>query len=93
MAKPTKTHATLIDWDEIGETAPTRYEHEGKQIKLTRGDDKKLAAELRKLNGDEKECGEWGWELIGIVHLPKTTTVEWRGSRGHHAVTVVCWMP
>lgn len=101
-----KTHATLIHWGEIdGETEATHLNGD-EEIMLTRptsscldngvdkrGDDAKLIQELRELNEDEHdEFGEYGWKLVGIAHLPKTTIVEWKSDRGHHATTQICWM-
>ncbi len=95
-----KEFATVIGWDEIdGEATPATQEVEGEPtqgFELTRGDDAALVAEIRAVNGDEPEDdgdGEkkWGWRLIGVAHLPKTTIIEWRSDRGHHAVTMICW--
>jgi hypothetical protein len=102
-----KAYATVINWGEIeGSTDTTHLNSNDEEIMLTRpessclndgidrrGDDTKLIQELRDLNEDEHdEFGEYGWELIGIAHLPKTTIVEWRSDRGHHATTQICWM-
>jgi len=91
-----KTHAALINWGEIdGLAAEVTYldRTTDNEITLTRDNDDTLIQELRDLNEDERdEFGEYGWKLVGIAHLPKTTIVEWKSDRGHHATTQICWM-
>ena len=76
----TKTHAKLIHWDEI------TNDTDSYRTSLSRGDDDALIQELRHLNHEIN-----GWELVGIAHLPRTTIIEWKSDRGHHATTQICW--
>ena len=77
----------IIQWCEVsGEATVTDPD-----VSLTRDDDAKLIQQLRDINGEIAEDGEYSWRVVGISHLPKTTTVEWSSERGVQAVTVVVW--
>jgi hypothetical protein len=60
---------------------------------LTRGDDEALVESLRLINEEKRDedDGEYYWNLHGVSHTPRTTTVEFRSGRGHFAVAVILW--
>lgn len=77
----------IIQWCEVsGEATVT-----DPGASLTRDDDAKLVQQLRDIDGEIAEDGEYSWRVAGISHTPKTTTVEWCSERGVQAVTVVVW--
>jgi hypothetical protein len=77
----------IIQWCEVsGEATVTDPD-----VSLTRDDDAKLIQQLRDINGEIAEDGEYNWRVVGISRTPKTTTIEWSSERGVQAVTVVVW--
>ena len=77
----------ILQWCEASGETTTTYP----DVALTRDDDVKLIQQLRDINEEIPEDGEYSWRLVGISHLPKTTTVEWCSERGVCAITVVIW--
>lgn len=60
---------------------------------LPRGDDEALVQSLRLLDEEEpdEDDGEYYWQLQGVSHTPRTTTVEFRSGRGHLSISVLLW--
>lgn len=101
MARPFKKHAHILWYDEVSGEPMLQTTHEGKknqgkELKLTRGDDDKLIKELYAETPEDEDMigSDEGpdWTVVAIVHTPRTTTVEWKSGRGHCSISLIYWL-
>ena len=91
-----KQHAQILQYGEIDETENGLRLNEttGDYVwYLPRGDDEALVESLRLINEEEPDDddGEYYWELKGVSHTPRVTTVEFRSGRGHLSIAPILW--